>query len=144
MHVEFSRLPSFMDPQRLELAIRRAFALGGRVTRGRVAVECVSSAEMQRLNYAWRGKNKPTDVLSFPQPTIPENRERFWGDVVIAPSIVRAEAKRRHINREEEMGRMTVHGVLHLLGFDHATENEELNMFALQEKIVETYYGENT
>ena len=140
IHIECIDLPKEVDLARLERAVRRSFALGKRVLKGRVSVRFVSSTEIQRLNRQWRKKNKPTDVLSFPQPEIPGEKERFWGDVVIALSVVKQEARRRRIDLEEEVARMTVHGILHLCGYDHGTEEEEMNMFAIQERVLAECY----
>lgn len=104
-----------------------------------VGVRFVSEPEIQRLNRAYRKKNKPTDVLSFPVETMPGMKKSApeMGDVVIAPTYAHKEARRRSIERKEEIVRLLVHGTLHLFGFDHATEREELRMFRLQERCVE-------
>lgn len=108
-----------------------------------VGLRFVSLAEMRRLNRIHRKKDRPTDVLSFsveegrrfPHPE--RSAERELGDLVIcAPYAVR-EARRRLIAPKEELTRLIVHGVMHLVGWDHATQKEEDRMFALQEKIVE-------
>lgn len=115
------------------------------VPRGRcvIGVRFVSLAEMQRLNRIHRKKDRPTDVLSFaaeegkPFPHPERDAERELGDLVVcAPYAVR-EARRRLIAPREELVRLIVHGVMHLAGWDHATQKEEDRMFALQERIVE-------
>ena len=85
-----------------------------------LSVSCVSAIEMRRLNRKYRGKNSPTDVLSFEQthsetPKLP----LFLGDLVLCTDVVRRQAKEhRHVVRIEA-GILTVHGLLHLLGYDH-------------------------
>ena len=59
------------------------------------------------------------------------------GDIVICPSYATREAKRRAISAREELLRLMIHGVLHLKGYDHATEDEEMVMFRLQEELLE-------
>lgn len=91
-----------------------------------VAVRFVSLKEIQQLNRIYRHQNKPTDVLSF-----------ATGDIAICLPYARIEAKRRSIPVKEEVIRLFVHGILHLLGYDHQTERQELKMFAIQEQCVE-------
>jgi probable rRNA maturation factor len=58
---------------------------------------------------------------------------RYWGDIFIAPVYVRKESERRAISFHEELLRVMIHGMLHLMGYDHATKREEREMFGLQE-----------
>ncbi len=89
------------------------------------------------LNKEYRDKDEATDVLSFPQ-----NEERFppegthCGDIVIALPQVRESEKRFSVPYEQEIQRLCIHGVLHLLGYDHATNNPEEPMLELQESIL--------
>jgi probable rRNA maturation factor len=91
-----------------------------------LSVLLVSDAEMRRLNRDWRGKDRPTDVLSFAQRdgggAAPEN---LLGDVVISVDTARRQARsgRRPLGREAE--RLLVHGLLHLLGWDHERSARE-------------------
>ncbi len=93
------------------------------------------------MNKQYRGKDRPTDVLSFESPMIPlpkkGQQEYALGDLVVCASYAAAEAKRRKLPPLEEYLRLLTHGVLHLSGYDHATEEEELKMFAIQEFCVE-------
>lgn len=102
----------------------------------------VTEAKIQELNKTFRKKDKPTDVLSFEpdkfaQAAGAEGAE-FLGDIVIASSYAKREAMRRGLTHREELLRLIVHGVLHLSGYDHATEKEEEQMFGLQERVVDT------
>lgn len=76
--------------------------------------------EIRRLNKRYRGKNKATDVLSFPL-SLPGGvgRPFVLGDVVISLDTTRIQAKDQHVSVSEEFLRLLIHGVLHLLGFDH-------------------------
>lgn len=106
-----------------------------------VGVRFVTPKAIQSLNKLYRGKDRPTDVLSFESQTIPLPKkgqlETALGDLVICPSYAAAEAKRRKLPPLEEYLRLLTHGVLHLSGYDHVTEEEELKMFAIQEFCVE-------
>lgn len=108
-----------------------------------VGLRFVGLKMMQTLNRVYRQLNRPTDVLSFepsqqmPRSTADREAGDWLGDIVICPQYAASEARRRAISSEEELVRLIAHGVLHLVGYDHATEEEESKMFALQEKIVE-------
>jgi probable rRNA maturation factor len=108
-----------------------------------VALSCVSEDEMKRLNFRYRNIDESTDVLSF---TLWEDEGEFrppkgWrslplGDVVISPDFVRRGAAEANIGYNNEMARMVVHGVLHLVGFDHCDEGGAAAMLDLQERTV--------
>lgn len=107
-----------------------------------VSLSFVTPAKIQSLNKRYRGKDRPTDVLSFSarEGALPEEVQKAstaWGDVIICPAYAKAEAKRRSLPLQEELARLVIHGVLHLAGHDHATEKDELQMFGLQERIIE-------
>lgn len=107
-----------------------------------IGLSFVSPLQIRRLNHDHRGKNRPTDVLSFSLvegsafPSIRTGEPFEIGDIVVCPMMARQEAKRRGIDLGEELVRLVVHGTLHLLGYDHATEADEDRMFGLQERIV--------
>jgi probable rRNA maturation factor len=97
-------------------------ALGRR--KGEVTLRVVGPAESRDLNRRFRKKDKPTNVLSFPYDPLPRplsrKRERgVLGDVVICAAVVRREAREQGKRAEAHWAHMVVHGVLHLLGFDH-------------------------
>ncbi|MEK7473660.1 MAG: rRNA maturation RNase YbeY [Patescibacteria group bacterium] len=107
-----------------------------------VGFRFMSEREIQRLNRAFMGKNRPTDVLSFSPPDTSEfkvqgSRIPYLGDIAICPLYAGKEARRRAIPVREELLRLLVHGILHLKGYDHCDEREEMRMFSLQERAVE-------
>ena len=103
-----------------------------------VSLSFVTPKRIQTLNKQYRKINKPTDVLSFnADPAMQSPVEFELGDLVICPSYATREAKRRAISAREELLRLMIHGVLHLKGYDHATEDEEMVMFRLQEELLE-------
>jgi len=109
-----------------------------------VSLSFIPPAKMRMLNRGFRGKDRVTDVLSFSPADIPlpkPEKSRLaaqLGDIAICPFYARSEAKRRSISLKEELLRLVIHGVLHLKGYDHATELEETRMFGLQERILDS------
>ncbi len=90
---------------------------------------------MQTLNLRYREIDSPTDVLSFPQRGDTESgpQTRALGDVVVCPSVIRDHARGLNIPFDEELHRVTIHGVLHLLGMDHKGDEE---MLRYQEELL--------
>lgn len=107
-----------------------------------IGLAFVSPLRIRSLNRSYRGKDRQTDVLSFssvegvPFPSVRTGEQLELGDLFVCPAVARQEAKRRGIDPEEELVRLVAHGTLHLLGYDHATEEEERRMFRLQERII--------
>ncbi len=98
------------------------------------AVVFVGDARIRTLNKVHRGIDRPTDVLAFPFDDA--KRDDSIGDVIIAVPQVRQQAKRFGVSFKEECARTLTHGVLHLMGYDHAHTVEARRMFALQEAAV--------
>jgi probable rRNA maturation factor len=108
-----------------------AAALEGRDELGAVTVLFTSDAEMQVLNRQWRGKDKPTNVLSFPAPggmPMPEDETPPLGDIALAFETVAREAEEQGKSFASHTTHLIVHGMLHLLGYDHETESEAEEM----------------
>ena len=93
---------------------------------GRVTLVLANDAEMRALNSTWRGKDAPTNVLSFPADAALDRG--FLGDIVLAYEMTRTEAKERGIPFADHVSHLVIHGVLHLRGFDHAEEEEAERM----------------
>jgi probable rRNA maturation factor len=102
----------------------------------------VNEDEMSELHIKWMGLAGPTDVLSFPMDELkPNSRSEgpgIVGDIVLCPAFAEKNGKQ---SLEKELELLTVHGVLHLLGFDHAEKIEEAAMFKLQDEILENWRG---
>ncbi len=92
--------------------------------RGQVHVLVVSNRRMKNLNWQFRGKNKATDVLSF--PAIAEVSRDFAGDIVISADIAAANARQLNHPLTQELKVLILHGVLHLAGHDHETDNGQM------------------
>jgi len=88
---------------------------------GAVTILVTSSTELRRLNHRFRGKDKPTDVLSFPAEMI--SGGRFAGDVAISAEIAGQNARRLGHPPAEEVKVLVLHGLLHLAGYDHESDN---------------------
>lgn len=88
-------------------------------------------ATVQGLNHDYRAKDKPTNVLSFPAPHGP-----LLGDVIIAFETLTREAAEEQLTPADHLAHLTIHGLLHLLGYDHETEAEALRMEALETSIL--------
>jgi probable rRNA maturation factor len=94
--------------------------------RGEVDVMITSSSELRRLNRRFRGKNKPTDVLSFPFNGGPRNE--LAGDVAISAEIAAYNARRLGHTLPEEIKVLALHGILHLAGYDHERDHGQMAM----------------
>ncbi len=101
-----------------------------------ISVRLVDEAEMSRLNGNYRGKTGPTNVLSFPSELPPELGLPLLGDIVICAPVVRREAIEQRKQAKAHWAHMTIHGTLHLLGFDHIEEAEAVEMEALETAVL--------
>jgi len=91
-----------------------------------VSVKFTSDDEVRSLNAAWRGKDKPTNVLSFPMADEGDLASaQLLGDVVLAHGICACEAADRNVAIETHAAHLVVHGALHLLGYDHETSDAD-------------------
>jgi len=92
---------------------------------------------LQELNLQWMGIDAPTDVLSFPSDEIdPENGNRYLGDILISVQRASDQAKTAGHSIEAEISLLTVHGILHLMGHDHADAAEKTKMWKAQGEIL--------
>lgn len=125
-----SAIPRVLADKKVVGRSKRAAALV-KLLRGReLVVVLVNSGEMKRMNKLYREKNYATDVLSF-ESADPD----CVGELVICLPVIRAQSKRTGLGERGELGYMIVHGVLHLMGYDHMTPADEAEMFHLQDRI---------
>ena len=103
-----------------------------------LCVRIVDSEESQSLNSQYRNKDKPTNVLSFSfeMPECAAGETEILGDLVVCAPVVAAEAKEQNKALFDHWAHMIVHGVLHLLGFDHIKDSEALEMEQLERDIL--------
>jgi probable rRNA maturation factor len=111
-----------------------------------LSILLVDVAYMAELNHRWMGGEGATDVLAFPmeEGTIDPGPNELGGgeptllgDVVLCPEVATRQAEQANHETADELDMLTVHGVLHLLGYDHAEPEEEREMFALQAKLLD-------
>jgi probable rRNA maturation factor len=103
-------------------------ALGTRGAGCEMALQVVSAARMRLLNRRYCGKDKPTNVLSFPAAPAPGVKPRPLGDVLICPAVLRREARAQGKSEQAHWAHLVVHGTLHLMGYDHEVERDAARM----------------
>jgi probable rRNA maturation factor len=100
--------------------------------RGGVSIALVSEQRMRALNRRYRGKDRSTDVLSFPGDRFPSTQRtrrtqnRYLGEIVIARGVARRQARDAHHSELTELRVLALHGLLHLLGYDHERDGGEM------------------
>lgn len=110
-----------------------------------LSIIMVDAAVIADLHVRWMDEEGPTDVLSFPMDELRPGSPAeitpvgLLGDVVLCPEVAVGQAKTAGHSTVEEMLLLTTHGILHLLGYDHAEPEEEKEMFALQRKLLLTF-----
>lgn len=101
-----------------------------------LSLTLVGDAEIRRLNRRWRAKDAPTDVLSFPAGPWVGAGPRLLGDVVISLDTARRQARELGVSLRSELSRYLVHGLLHLLGFDHHRAGDARRMRAAERRLL--------
>jgi probable rRNA maturation factor len=113
--------------------------------RTELCIRLVDEPAMEVLHVQWMDLPGPTDVMSFPMDELRPGREGaepvegVLGDVVLCPSVAARQAAEAGHATEEELLLLTTHGILHLLGFDHAEPEDEREMFELQRQLLLTF-----
>ncbi len=101
-----------------------------------------SDSFIKELNLRYRGKDEPTDVLSFTQELVSVGDRIYAGDIVVSLDSVRGNALRFGVDFREELRRVIIHGILHLTGMDHQTNSSSEPMLIKQEQILRSLEGE--
>ena len=110
-----------------------------------LCIKAVDEATIAELNEQWMEKAGPTDVLAFPMDELrpgkvnEEPEEGVLGDLVLCPAIAAQQGEEAGHGAEAEVELLTVHGILHLLGYDHAEPEEHAEMFGLQARLLEEW-----
>jgi probable rRNA maturation factor len=102
-----------------------------------LTVRLVDEQESHQLNFDYRGKDKPTNVLSFPFEAPPGVEINLLGDLIICKQVVEQEAKDQDKTLAAHWAHMVVHGALHLLGYDHIDDEEAIEMESLETQILQ-------
>ena len=112
-----------------------------------LCLKLVDEGTITEFNTRWMGKEGPTDVLSFPMDELRPGRdgepevEGILGDMLLCPQYAIGQAPQFSRTPEDEMHLLTIHGILHLLGYDHAEPEEEKEMFGLQARLLAEWQG---
>ena len=110
-----------------------------------LAITAVTTDAMSELHERWMDEPGPTDVMAFPMDELAEDARRpdapdlgpaLLGDIVLCPAFAQDQARKAGHGLPDELHLLTVHGVLHLLGYDHGEPDQEREMFALQDKLL--------
>jgi probable rRNA maturation factor len=101
-----------------------------------ITVRIVDGSESQQLNLSYRGKDKPTNVLSFPFESPPQVKLDLLGDLVVCAEVVAQEAQQQNKHLLHHWAHMIVHGTLHLLAYDHVEDSDAKQMEALEIAIL--------
>lgn len=118
-----------------------------------LSILIVDEPAMAALNEQWMGESGPTDVLAFPMDELRPNSggarkegdgpadPALLGDVVLCPQVAARQAAEAGHSAQEELELLCTHGILHLLGYDHAEPEEHAEMFGLQAELLESWRG---
>lgn len=132
LRVDLGRRTAAKAPGARQLAAWAGAALGARQLAAwagaEIAVRVVSPAESRRLNHHYRGKDKPTNVLSFPSTAPCGAAPRPLGDIVICPAVLKREAREQGKAERAHWAHLVVHGTLHLAGYDHENDADAARM----------------
>ncbi len=133
------QIPSAND---FENWVKAALELEGqKLEQPELTIRVVSAEESQQLNYDYRDKDKPTNILSFPfeaPDMLPKNTfDELLGDLVICEVVMKAEALQQNKLESNHWAHLVVHGVLHLLGYDHMEPEQAETMESLEIAVLE-------
>jgi len=130
-HVQVTRRARIWSPPQGALNAWAQAALGRRARGAELTVQVVGTTASRRLNAHYRGKDAPTNVLSFPAPPVPGARgsaPRLLGDLVICARLLRREARTQGKSLRAHWAHLVVHGALHLIGYDHERARDARRM----------------
>lgn len=141
-----------VDTDAIRDAARHALSEMGVHPMAELSILAVDKAYMTDLNRRWMGGDGPTDVLAFPMDELNLRRasaqedepaaETLLGDIVLCPNVAEKQAAAAGHAAADELHMLTVHGVLHILGYDHVEPDEAKQMFGLQAKLLDSWRRE--
>lgn len=124
-----SFVQAWIDAVAQDLRRQKILAKGSR----EIQVVFVEAKQIRQLNHRYRGRNKPTDILSFAG-----TGDGDLGELVLCGEILEKQSREHNLSFQEELGYMLIHGILHLLGYEHEKGGVEARrMFALQDEVFE-------
>lgn len=125
--IEINRLtPAKINEDELKKTAEKV--LKGEKKKGDLSIALVCGRRMAGINKKYRGKDKQTDVLSF------DYNENLLGEIVICPEVVKKSAKRFDLDYNKELSRVLIHGILHILGYDHEKSEKEAQKMRKKEE----------
>lgn len=150
LHIDYIDETESLDPEQLEMVqklLEFAFTYQKLDGDAELSLSFVNNEQIRDLNRIYRGKDQPTDVLSFALEETMEDETgiigvdmpRILGDIIISVPKAKSQAEEYGHSFERELGFLAVHGFLHLLGYDHQTDEEEKEMFGIQEEILKGF-----
>jgi probable rRNA maturation factor len=131
VQLQMQRRVNAWSPSRRELALWASTAAGRRAAGRELGLRVVGAPESRRLNAHFRGRDRPTNVLSFPPPRLPgaaAGASQPLGDLVICARVLRAEARAQDKTLRAHWAHLIVHGTLHLVGYDHERDADAQRM----------------
>jgi probable rRNA maturation factor len=137
LSVEIDAGPAWAREPEAENTVRSAIAAAVRLApaAGEVSILLTDDAQVHELNRQWRGIDKPTNVLSFPAAAGPGS-QALLGDIVIAYDTLARESEAQGTPFLHHLAHLTVHGFLHLVGYDHETDSQAESMEGLERDIL--------
>ena len=139
LQLEIQRVAGGADGQPDDEAFRRWLetALPQQPAPVELVIRLVDEEESRQLNQTYRGKERPTNVLSFPFEAPPQVASPLLGDLVICVPVVAREAQEQGKSLEAHWAHLVIHGLLHLLGYDHQTDEEALQMESRERELLQ-------
>jgi probable rRNA maturation factor len=114
----------------------QAAAAGRRHGFSQLNIVLFDARAARTLNRQYRGKNYATNVLSFPYQPLPHEKSTLLGELALCPAVIAREAREQRKAPRDHFAHLTVHGVLHLLGYDHETERDANRMEAIERRVL--------
>lgn len=135
-----------VDTEVLEKLVAHAFAHMKVSPETELSIAVVGEEEMERIHRDWMDLPGPTDVMSFPMDELTPGTDEelavgVLGDIVLCPPVAARQGAEAGHSTLDELCLLTTHGILHCLGYDHATVEEEAEMFGIQRTILEDFLG---
>lgn len=131
MVIEVNNLTNFRVDKKFFAGVAKKVLSGENKRKENLSIAFVSSDEIQKLNAKYRKKNKPTDVLSFEK--VSQFKDEF-SEVVICPKVVKNDTANSPLSLKKEMAKVLIHGILHILGYDHEKSEKEAALMAEKEE----------
>lgn len=134
-------VPSGCDSEHLTALVKHHLTQLSLHPECELSLSFVDEDRMSALHVEWMDEPGPTDVLSFPMDELRsgDTESGILGDIVICPSFVERQAVQKGVSVQQEVEFLLTHGILHLIGYDHATEEEYAEMFALQDRLLDSW-----